>query len=388
MMNLYNGGAEKSLVNLLNNFDYNLYDVNLMLFQKKGLFLEEIPKDVTILDTPDDLKYLYQNPDRNTFKSINNIKAFLYRLIGNIYMKVLKGNSLRRRRQLRWKKFYRKALKVYEEEYDVAIAYLECEPTYYVIDKVNADKKIVWVHNDYLKTGLDWKLDLKYMQSADKVVSISEECVQILKNTFLGIKNKFICLPNLTSEIIIKQKSCEVFNLEYDADKFKILSIGRLNEQKGFDLAINAAKLLKDQNKKFQWFIMGDGELKEKLDSMIKKYELENYVFLIGVRSNPYPYIKGCDLLVQSSRFEGKSVVLDEAKILGTPILATNYPTVKDQVNENIGMIVDMNSESIAKEIVDLIENKERLKFYKENLNKIVCGNINEISKYYKIIEN
>ena len=175
--------------------------------------------------------------------------------------------------------------------------------------------------------------------------------------------------------------------LEFNKDKFKILSVGRLTYQKGFDIAVETAKILKENGFEFQWLIIGDGKLKKNLNSMIKKLNLEDSVRLLGTRSNPYIYMDQCDILVQTSRFEGKSVVLDEAKILNKPILATNYKTITDQLSDDIGFIVGMDPKEIASVLIKIIKDKSLLKEKVQNLKKIEFNNEDDLAKYKDIFE-
>ena len=205
MPSLGSGGAEKSLVNLLNLIDYEKYAVDLLLFKREGLFLSQIPKKVRLLQPTDSLQYAYKI-DRGMFSSVSGIKAGILRGTSTFVCKLLyKGNA----RQQRWIKFYKRYLPNLEEEYDVAIGFLEGDASYYVIDKVNAKKKILWIHNDFneIKKYEDAKIYEKYFQKADSVVSISDKCVQILKQNYPALVNKFYYLPNLTSGSLLKKMS-------------------------------------------------------------------------------------------------------------------------------------------------------------------------------------
>ena len=342
MPSLGSGGAEKSLVNLLNLIDYEKYAVDLLLFKREGLFLSQIPKKVRLLQPTDSLQYAYKI-DRGMFSSVSGIKAGILRGTSTFVCKLLyKGNA----RQQRWIKFYKRYLPNLEEEYDVAIGFLEGDASYYVIDKVNAKKKILWIHNDFneIKKYEDEKIYEKYFQKADSVVSISDKCVQILKQNYPALVNKFYYLPNLTSGSLLKKMSEEFDVSEFEKNQFNVLSIGRLTRQKGYDFAIDAVKILKEKYSDIHWWIIGAGELEEQLKKQVKDNDLEEYITFLGLRANPYPYIRSCDLLVQPSRWEGKSVVLDEAKILAKPILATNYSTIKDQLKDKKeGLITDIS---------------------------------------------
>ena len=186
----------------------------------------------------------------------------------------------------------------------------------------------------------------------------------------------------------MKNTAKVVINEKFSKDDFNIVSVGRLTEAKGFDMAIDALKILKECNVPVHWWIVGDGELRECLEKQVRDNGVERYLTFLGFKSNPYPYMNNADLIAQTSRWEGKSVVLDEAKILGKPILSTAYATVKDQViNGKEGIIVEMNAEAIALEIVHLIKDKSILKSIQQYLMNHDYGNQNEIIRYYELFE-
>lgn len=386
MPSLGSGGAEKSLVNLLNLIDYEKYAVDLLLFKREGLFLSQIPKEVRLLQPTDSLQYAYKI-DIGMFSSVSGIKAVILRGTSTFICKCLyKENA----RQQRWIKFYKRYLSNLEEEYDIAIGFLEGDASYYVIDKVNAKKKILWIHNDFneIKKYEDAKIYEKYFQKADSVVSISDKCVQILKQNYPAMVNKFYCLPNLTSGSLLKKMSEEFEVSEFEKNQFNVLSIGRLTRQKGYDFAIDAVKILKEKYSDIHWWIIGAGELEEQLKKQVKDNDLEEYITFLGLRANPYPYIRSCDLLVQPSRWEGKSVVLDEAKILAKPILATNYSTIKDQLKDKKeGLITDISPNAIAEGIIELRENPQLYNSIQCYLDKHEYGNEKEILQYYELLE-
>ncbi len=175
---------------------------------------------------------------------------------------------------------------------------------------------------------------------------------------------------------------------EYENNKFNILSIGRLTRQKGYDIAIDALKILKEKYSDIHWWIIGAGELEEQLKKQVKDNELEEYITFLGLKANPYPYIRGCDLLVQPSRWEGKSVVLDEAKILAKPILATNYSTIKDQLRDKKeGLITDISPNAIAEGIAKLRENPQLYNSIQHYLDAHEYGNEKEILQYYELLD-
>jgi glycosyltransferase involved in cell wall biosynthesis len=152
-------------------------------------------------------------------------------------------------------------------------------------------------------------------------------------------------------------------------------------------MAVKAFKHLVEKGYKIKWYIIGEGEERPKLKRLIKNYNLEDHLNLLGLKSNPYPFIKQADIYVQTSRFEGKAIAIDEAKILQKPIVVTNYNTAKDQIADGInGLIVDMNPEGIALGIEKLIMNLELRNELVRNLSKESLGTENQIEKLYKII--
>ena len=170
-------------------------------------------------------------------------------------------------------------------------------------------------------------------------------------------------------------------------DKVNILSIGRLHGQKGFDIAIDACKILIDSGYNACWYVIGEGKERKKLEELIEKNNLKNNFKLLGLKSNPYKYLKACDIYVQPSRYEGKSVAIDEAKILCKPIVVTNFSTVYDQIEDSrTGIITEMNDISLSKGIESLIDNKELKKYINSNLRRLSLENEKEINKLYGLI--
>lgn len=380
MLSLYNGGAEKSLVNLLNELPEDKYEIDLLLFKPEGIFLNQVPPHVRILETPDALKRLFG-------PVLKSGKYMIPKVCSTMQARLAEKGS-KRIRAYRWNHSYTRHIPQLEQLYDVAIGYASNEILYYLNEKVTASRKYVWVHNDYVAAGYSAEYDFPHYQNMDGIVTISDTCKEILEHVFPELSDRLHCIANITSSKVIRDRSEAFIPQEYSLSGFKILSIGRLGNQKGFDMAIEAAALLKKRGKKFNWFIIGGGELEHELTSLIQKENVEDCVHLIGVRENPYPYILHCDVLAQTSRFEGKSVVLDEAKILAVPILATNYPTVRDQILEGKeGVIVPMNAEGIAEGLEEMMDNTQKREVIRNYLMDHEYGNQDEVNKYMKLID-
>ena len=263
---------------------------------------------------------------------------------------------------------------------------------YYVAEKIKARKKITWVHNDYRALKLKPETDYPYLCSFDKIATISDECVDILTQVFPQIKDKVVSIPNLTSSSLIRKRAELYYPEEYkdscNANKVIILSIGRLNYQKGFDIAIKIAAEMKKRGLQFVWYIIGQGTEQEHLTELTNQFGLKEEFVLLGIRENPYPYIKNADIIAQPSRYEGKSVVIDEAKILHKPIVVSDYATVRDQItNENEGIISKLEVENFAEALEKLIQSKDLRDNYEEYLNQHEYGNDSMVEMYYKLME-
>ncbi len=371
------GGAEKSLVNLLHELPPEEYEIHLLLFKKKGGFLTQLPENVQLLESPKALKGLFAPLKKSG-------KYGMTKLLGTACSK-LGGKTRKERMAFRWKHFYKKVIPVLPGSYDVAVAYVGTEVLYYVADRVQARKKYVWIHNDYRAAAYSKKDDTPYFEKIDGIVSVSEDCVRVLQEEFPQYRDKIYLTQNITSSAAVRRMAEEYIPAEYK-DTCNILSVGRLSRQKGFDMAIQAAALLKKQGVKFCWYVIGEGDQKENLTQMLKTCDVADCFFLLGTRSNPYPYMKHCTFLAQTSRFEGKSVVLDEAKILAVPILATAYPTVADEIHDGAeGLVTAMTAEGIAQGIMNMTP--QLCKKFQTYLNSREYGNQAEVIKYRKLLD-
>lgn len=384
-------GAQKSLVsfcNVLFERYPDLFDIDLMILTEEGEFISQLPSKCRIIPTPKELICMKCSIGGTKFWKNISIKGLSGRImrIGLKKWYYLKNKELNDEQiqWLQWKPFIG-SLPI---KYDIAMSYIDGTCNYYVIEKVKAVRKILWVHNEYEKLGYNAEFDRSYFQSADAIATISDICVANLVKYFPDMKKKIIMVENITSEKMIYDLADEFFPEEYkNYNGNKILSIGRLTTQKNFQLAINVARILKEKKIDFIWYIIGEGTLKEELFKEIEKCDVQKNVVLLGSRRNPYPYIKYADFFVQTSKFEGKSIVLDEAKILKKIIVSTNYDTVYDTIeNQKNGIIANMTPEDVANAILLLLTNsvlKNSITGYLENT---VKGNEEVIDKYIECL--
>ncbi len=384
LTSLTSGGGEKALVNMLNSFEEDRYEIYLQLFRNEGVNMRFLPAYVSLKEPlfPDGM------PSKKYRISYLLKHLHIIELLRDVilFFKSRKANS-RERGYFEWKSIL-PFCPADDERYDVAVAAMQGTATYYVFDKINAERKICWIHTDYSKVQ-HVNEEIQYFEKADSIVTVSEQCYNAFLSIYPHLKN-VVMLHNLNCPELIRKMANEKEQSECFPDCFRwhLVSVGRLVNLKGFDMLIDAAKIMKDKGISFSWYILGEGEERNNLLNKVNTLGLEDRVFFIGIEPNPYPFIKHADIVVQTSRYEGKSMVLDEAKILYRPIVSTKYDSVTDQIiDEENGILVDMSAEGIADGILKLI-NDDSLR------NQIICnlGGKNQfetelIEKYYALID-
>ena len=367
------GGAERAMLNLLSVLDLNKYDISLFVLTSQGELRRELPENVRLINNKyKEVSVLTKKGRRLLTLSV--LKAgigkalFLRRapyIIKNFLIMLKKGKILLDK--LFWRLLSDGAPKI-QEEYDLAVAYLEGGATYYVADYVKAKKKAAFVHIDYEKAGYTRELDLDCYEKFDRIFTVSDE----VKEHFLRVYPKYENITSVFNNILNQERikkmaeQGEGFN-----DGFKglrILTVGRLTRQKRYDVAINAMKLMKEKiGVPIRWYVLGEGDLRQELEQQIKSAGLENDFILMGVKENPYPYYKDCDFYVHATEFEGKSIAVQEAQVLGKPILATDCSGNREQIeNGTDGILCELDPGQVCEKLLYMINNPEKCKGYAE----------------------
>ena len=390
MPSMFIGGAERSLLGLLEAFDYDQYQVDLFLYRHEGELLQYIPEEVNVLPEND-----YYKVFDVSIKSLLFSKKFLYgivRICSKVALHIhsaLKKESVGIWMNMQYtSKFLQPLLPRIKGHYDLGIMFLGIADT--LINKVDADMKITWNHTDYDTLGPDKKMDLETYSKVDYVVSVSDECNQKVIKHYPALKEKAITIENLLAKDFIIKQSKEKIENPFDLNTdFNLLSIGRYCEAKNFDNVPFICKKLLDLGLNIKWYIIGYGGDEEKIIQNIKKNHMEDYVILLGKKTNPYPYIKACNVYVQPSRYEGKCVSVREAQILNKPVIITNYATAKNQlVNGYDGMIVPLENEKCALGIYNVLTNKDLLHTISENTYKSDYSNYDSINDLINLIND
>ncbi|PFP29502.1 glycosyl transferase [Bacillus sp. AFS073361] len=380
-------GAEKSLVTLLSLLDYTKHSVDLMLFGHGGELEELLPTEVKILKP---LKYTefaaldIKKAIKDSIKGVD-FKMLSSRMKYSIGIRKKKYSNAQKARV-----FWQSVSNVIEKnskEYDFAISYAQGIPTFYVAEKVRAKKKFAWVNVSYRLDKVEKDFQKKYYDEYNKIVAVSDTTKEIFLETFPAYSKKVEVIYDINNpEFIIKMAD---FGQGYkdNFDGIRILTIGRLAHQKGYDLALEACKKLKEKGIKFRWYALGKGPLIKEIEEKIIENNLSDHFVLLGVKSNPYPYIKNADIYVQTSRFEGFGIAIAEARMLNVPVVTTRFDAVYSQMIEGKnGLVVDMSSKAVYDGILKMINEIELRESIVDYLRVEKKGNIEEVEKFYNLI--
>lgn len=337
------GGAEKSLVTLLQNLDYTLYAVDLIVFNKGGLFEKSVPKEVTIINSE--------------FPKLNSIERVDYKI-----KRVFNRKALHQA-QLLWSIIQNK-FQPQLKKYDVAIAYNQGFATYYTNKYIIATFKYAWLNTDYKNAGYKIENDYAIYKNYNAIVAVSAEAKIAFDNELKRIHEKLRIdiIKDISDKKVIVEKSNEAANINFGKETINIVTVGRLAKPKSLHLAIESCKKLIDKGYDLHWYVVGEGSERVTLEQLIVQNELNNNFTLIGATDNPYPYMKNCDIYVQTSLFEGLGLTVIEASYLNKPIVCTNFPTAYTILKDNeTGLIALMNSDSIVSKM-ELLINDDALK--------------------------
>lgn len=387
------GGAEKALLGLLEKIDLQQYEVDLFLLRHEGELMKCIPNGINIL--PEKEQYtMLARPISEVIKKghwliaiarmIGKYAAILYDLVHKYDAK----SEVAIEYSHKYTRFFMPKI-CKKKEYDLAISFLT--PHYFVSEKVEARKKIAWIHTDYSSIQIDLKSEYKMWKKYDNIISISDMCTNAFVDIFPGLTDKIVLVENLIPLNTIKKQSensVEVMPEKEDGE-IALLSIGRFCEAKNFDNIPDICRRLRKCGCNVKWYIIGFGAGEKLIRKKIADSGMVQWVVLLGKKENPYPYIKWCDWYIQPSRFEGKAVTVQEAQILNKPVIITDYATSKSQIRNGIdGIIVPMDNSTCASSIAKVIQDGELKQFLVDNTVKLDYSGQTSIKKIYKLLED
>lgn len=359
------GGVEKELITILKRMPPNEYNVTVLVFYTSDVdIMKQIPEHVKIIDLNIDKNYYCSSCFELCKRRIRKGKVIE---AGEILLKRFLGIGMTH------VNINMSEIPFCEDRYDTAICYHMHAPLTlrFVAEKIEADKKIVWIHNDFKSTKFPVDKLKKYLDRFQEIIAVSYQVEKEFMQMCPEYREKLHLCHNIVDVEEIVQKSDESITDEIFTvgEEPKLLTVGRFTHQKAFDIAIKAAQILKRLNVKFKWFFIGAGELETEYRKLINEYNVEDKVFILGKKNNPYPYIKNCDIYIQPSRHEAYSIVMLEAKVLHRPIICSRFAGAEEQIiDQKNGCIVSLeNVEELAETIEELLRDiPKRTRFIKE----------------------
>lgn len=376
------GGSTTSLISLLNNIDYQQFDVDLLLYRNSGDFDCKLPKELNILKEANVgskfLKFTKSLFYGDFFKSL----YFGFKTENKIKFNKQALSYVRVTNSRRIKKIY-----------DVAIGFQEGWANNYVALKSKAHKKIGWIHPDPKDSKTDYNIDRKVYNTLDTIVLVSKQCNKNFKTIYPKYGSKSLYIPNILSQDYIRELSkVEVNDILVDPNKINLVTVCRIDfKSKGLDRAVKVFGKIINRTDVMNlcWYIIGDGIDMTKLKTMIKENNLDDYIKVLGSKNNPLPYVKKMDLFFLPSRYEGKPMAVTESLMLGIPAIVTKYASANEQINHGIdGIVINNDIESIMEILLEVNMNFDYFKKMKDRLIFKDYSNLEALKQIYKLIDN
>lgn len=366
-------GAEKALLELLKRFPENEYEVLLYVLLAQGELIHQVPEQVKILNQSySDASVLSKKGkhilNRQIFKRLF-MRGAIFKNLG--YMLKNMAEMLKKGKlypdKLLWRVMADSA-QVIDGHYDMAVAFL---------------------HVDYSYAGYSRSLDRDCYLNFDRVFTVSDEVKKSFLEVYPECRSYTGVFHNLldNEEIIRKSKLAGGFEDVYDGKR--ILTVGRLTAQKAYDIAIDAMKILKDHGVKAKWYVLGEGELRDRLQIKINHLGLKDDFILLGAKTNPYPYYAQCDLYVHATLFEGKSIAIQEAQILGCTLLVSDCSGNREQVIDGVdGKMCQLTPEGISAGIEELLSDEEKCREYGKKASEKLTAEKEDVLQMFRFNDN
>lgn len=387
-------GTEKSFLSFASCLDYEKYEVTLLLARKEGLFLPMIPKQIRVIEMEDyaDMFTLHGgNAMRVIWNSmVKKNPAVLFDILPFAAKIALHIGNRADLTMGMWCKL-EKRFPDLREEFDIAVAYWGDKTMFYMLDHVRAKKKIAWLHFDYTKPMRDDRLYEPAFAACDYTVTVSKPIEASMKEHFPYLADKIVCMENINDPRLIWDLALrgETFPDAHFKGK-RILTVGRIAEQKGYDMAVEVLARLRHDGYDVRWYVIGSGtpEDEEALKLKAIDFNVADMLILLGNTTNPYTYMRDCDIYAQPSRHEGKPIAVEEAKILYKPILATEYLSAREQLSDGtLGEICPISVDGIYEGLKKMLDNPFLCECYSDRLTEVHAGNTEEMHIFDALVE-
>ena len=359
---LWIGGIETALVNLLKYFNYDKYDVTLLVLKAELDMLDQIHPKCHILIADREQMVSFQEPYK--YKRLYHLTEEPDQPSG--FHKIMMWSVP----VIRWieNRFYIRYIRkmMRQEKYDTAVIYSDVAGET-AVRAIKADKYLMFYHHGAMRHVYHDRVAYK---KCEKIITVSANQAEKLRHFVPRYAQKVIVLPNLTDVDGVKRKGQLLSEEVFDTEKFNIVSVGRIAYEKGMDFAVSVcAKLVNAGFRNIQWWIVGDGPEMNNLKKQIQSLNMEEYINLVGMKQNPYPYIKQADLYVQPSRVESFGLTIAETLILGKPVLATNTDGAQAMlVDGQTGILCDIGEMDLFKNCCEILQDRSIINKIEKNL--------------------
>lgn len=363
------GGTEKALLNMITMMPKKEYDITILMLEKKGGFIKSIPEWVEIktLDEYKKMKEILNEPPSRVIMGLLQKRKLLTVFIMLILYFL---THLTKERSILFEYLLRDIR--LKEEYDVAVAYAGPMDfiSFFIANKINAKKKIQWIHFDISKIGFNRYFAMKVYKEFDEILAVTKEGEVKLCEMLPQFKNKINTFINIVPEEQVRNLAKIGPGFEDRFSGIRILTVGRLSLEKGQDLAIKVLSTLKKEGLNVRWYCVGEGKARTEYEQLIKTYRVEQDFILLGANPNPYNFMNQCDIYIQPSRHEGFCITLAEARCFNKPIICTKFTGAKEQIkNKETGIIVSFDEDHLYLAIKNFIEDKILWRRIISNLN-------------------
>ena len=385
------GGAERSLIGLLNSIDPTEYSIDLFLMRHTGALLQSLPPYINLL--PEIPAYASLAVPLSTTISKRQYGVACGRYYGKLKAtRYIKKHKLGENAvALEYSHKYTKRFmpKIGEGIYDLAVSFLT--PHYFVAEKVQAKKTAAWIHTDYGNVAVDAVSELEMWNAYNYIVAVSDTVLARFVSVFPSLEHKVTVIENILPRDLIWKQAQEysVQNEMPNDGTIRLLSVGRFSYAKNFDSIPEICALIRLSGLNVVWYLIGFGGEEVLIRQRIREYGMEKHVIILGKKENPYPYIANCDLYVQPSRYEGKAVTVREAQTLGKPVVITAYPTSNNQLQNGVdGVIAPMSCKGCARAIETLLIHPSQLHRISDNCLKRDYSNVESVSSVYRMVND
>lgn len=349
------GGIPRCLQSLLMNLDNQKFDIDLICLYQKGPYKNAMPNCHVFKEDYILSQLMVHTKKISSKKFISYLPAIFLKLLRSILIKTTKKDLI----EIRLNAI---AKKLHDKTYHTAIAYAEGYPAH-VIHQINSKKKILWIHNNY-----DWVHLTPYIESITNfskfhaICCVSNTSKEAFDRAYPQYSHKSLYIYNIINYPFIKeQANIPVNDTSFNKNAFTIVSIGRVCMEKQFDVIPAIAAELRNAGHCFSWYIIGGGpnDAVQRVKNEILKYDIGNWVILLGERENPYQYLQQADLFVLTSHYESYPTVINEARVLGIPIVSINIPAAIEMLSNNEGILTSL--EEMSNAIGKLISSPTRI---------------------------